>query len=75
MAKISIDQTKCQYNEGCRRCLEVCWVGVFLMHSLKPRTREHGPLGFRISPIFDTLCIGCEECVKNCRAEAISVRY
>jgi len=75
MAKISIDQTKCEFDEGCRMCLEICSTGVFIVHSLKPRTPEHGPIGFRVSPILDTLCIECDECVNHCKSGAISVRH
>ena len=75
MAKVSVDRTKCEFDKGCRTCLEICCTGVFMVHSLKPRTHEHKPTGFRVSPILDTLCIECDECVRCCKSGAISVSH
>lgn len=55
---LKLDENKCV---GCRRCLEVCPHGVFILNE-------------RQAKIIDlNACIECGACARNCPVSAISV--
>jgi len=73
MVKIKIDYKKCRFSQGCRRCLEICPMFVFISYSNERRTKLKAPNNYFIKPVFDSLCIKCFKCVEECEAGAISI--
>lgn len=58
VATLSYSPDKCT---GCRRCIEVCPHGVFLMEGKKAVVRDRD------------LCMECGACAQNCESGAVSV--
>jgi NAD-dependent dihydropyrimidine dehydrogenase PreA subunit len=55
---LSLDSSKCI---GCKKCLEVCPHGVFIMNGKKAEIYNKN------------LCMECGACMKNCPSKAIKV--
>ena len=79
--KISIDYARCGDGRGidprsCGRCLRACAPAVFLLHQTIG-ARQPDPLDpqiWRVTPLWQSLCTACMECVRACPLGAVTVR-
>jgi NAD-dependent dihydropyrimidine dehydrogenase PreA subunit len=79
--RITIDYTRCGDGVGvdprdCGLCLRACRPAVFLLHQTlgAVETDPFDPQKWRITPLWPSLCTGCQECAGVCPHKAIEVR-
>jgi ferredoxin len=75
VAEIRIDESRCTSPRECRRCLEVCPEGVFMIFPRRPREPGIAANDWVIMATHVTQCTGCSECAASCPQAAISVCY
>ncbi len=69
---IVIDHTKCTTPETCGRCLKVCSPQVFALYPEEEDVKE--PHHWRVDPVWISFCTQCNQCVKECPHNAISLK-
>ena len=62
--EVVIDEQKCLGIKDCGNCLKACPVGVFAGDESLPKIVEEN----------EDECIICDQCLINCRPDAITVR-
>ena len=82
--EITIDRKKCIYSmydqTGCKKCLQVCGVGVFATRPLEkrdfsiPPKERIDPTKWVLLPTWADWCNGCGDCVKDCPKGAITIQ-
>ena len=70
--KIKIDYKKCSEPEKCRKCLQICEPGVFIITFTDKD--YHNPQKWLIIPVFPQICTDCNKCVIDCPEKAILVK-
>lgn len=73
MVRVRVYKHKCTSPRDCRRCLEVCPEGVFMMYPETLRRPGRRAGSWVIAPARATRCTGCMVCVGKCPNVAISV--
>ena len=81
-ARITVDYSLCGDGRGidprtCCACLRACGPAVFLLHqTIGAREPDpYDPRIWRVTPLWQSLCNGCMECVRVCPQHALTVRY
>lgn len=61
---------------ACGRCLRACAPAVFLLHQTIGARQANpcDPEIWRVTPLWQSLCTGCMECVRACPQGAVTVR-
>ncbi len=82
--EVVIDRTKCNYSMydplGCKKCLQLCPVGVFSTRPIEkrdfsiPPKERIDPTTWIILATWADWCNGCAACVQECPKGAISIR-
>ena len=83
--EVTIDRNKCHYSmydpEGCKKCIQICPVGVFCTrpiekrdYSIPPQERVD-PTTWVILPTWADWCNGCSACVEECPKDAIRIQF
>jgi NAD-dependent dihydropyrimidine dehydrogenase PreA subunit len=79
--RISIDYSRCGDGRGvdpraCGLCLRACGPAVFLLHQTvgARQADPYDPQIWRVTPLWQSLCSGCMECVRSCPQNAVTVR-
>ena len=76
---IVVDHQKCTTPFDCKRCLEICPQAVFEVGAVKiekfKEADKKEPGTWKVFPTYRDKCTGCEECVKICPVDAITLSY
>jgi ferredoxin len=82
--EVTINRQKCNYSmydpSGCKKCLQLCPVGVFSTRPIEkrdfsiPPKERIDPTTWIILATWADWCNGCAACVKECPKGAISIR-
>ena len=83
--EVIIDRKKCNYSmydpTGCKKCLQICPVGVFCTRpivkrdfSIPPKERID-PTTWIILATWADWCNGCRACVNECPQSAITIQF
>lgn len=70
---IRVDVKKCSNPLACRKCLEICPIGVFLTYPRNKRKPGKKAEAWIVIPAFASHCVGCKECLNICPEGAISL--
>ncbi|MGQ9573118.1 MAG: 4Fe-4S dicluster domain-containing protein [Dehalococcoidia bacterium] len=73
MIQISWDDKKCALPQDCRKCLDTCPQGVFMIYPRDGRKPGKATDNWAIAPLFISLCTGCNICEETCPEGAIAV--
>ena len=72
--KILIDTKKCTDPDKCKKCLEVCPAGVFMLVPVGKHKRHlEKPPEHLLKANFPELCSLCMACVNTCPRKAINI--
>ena len=77
--KISIKSSKCPTPFACKKCMEVCPGGVFIVTPNPIKVKKYKPLDenepktYFLAPAIIGACIGCMDCIEVCPNDAIKV--
>lgn len=75
---IVIDHEKCTTPMACRRCLEICPQAVFIARVVKmvkyQETDVNQPGAYKLKAYFPDKCVACDDCVKACPTNALTIR-
>jgi len=83
--EVTIDRNKCNYSQydptGCKKCLQICPVGVFNTRPMEKRDFSIPPKE-RVDPTLWIIlctwadwCNGCRACVDECPKKAITIQF
>jgi len=70
--KIKIDYTKCTNPKECRKCVNLCPAGVFMLYFTDKNF--YTPENYIVDPVLSQLCTYCEKCIQICPEDAISLK-
>ncbi len=73
MIQVTWDGSKCPSPQDCRECLDTCPQGVFAFHPRHGRKPGVATTDWAITPVFLSVCTGCEVCEEVCPQDAIAV--
>jgi formate hydrogenlyase subunit 6/NADH:ubiquinone oxidoreductase subunit I len=73
MINVKVDVKKCGNSLICRKCLEICPIGVFLTYPAVKRKPGKKAENWIVIPALASHCVGCKECVNICPQKAISL--
>jgi NAD-dependent dihydropyrimidine dehydrogenase PreA subunit len=79
--RITIDSARCGDGVGvdpreCGLCLRICEPAVFVLHQTLDADEPdpYDPQMWRVTPLWPSLCTGCQACAAACPQQAIEVR-
>jgi len=79
IAKIDIDHSKCTVPMDCKKCLQICVPAVFhVRESQQLRGIELDktqPGAFVLEAVYRDKCTGCDDCVRVCPVDAITISW
>ncbi len=70
--KIKIDYTKCTQPTECRKCVNLCPEGVFMLFFTDKDFRN--PTHYIVDAVLAQLCNYCKKCIEICPENAISLK-
>jgi len=70
--KIKIDYTKCIQPKECRKCVNLCPGGVFMLYFTDKDF--YNPKHYIVDAVLSQLCSYCGKCVEICPENAISLK-
>ena len=73
MMQIEWDDKKCTSPRDCRKCLDACPEGVFMIYPRDGRKPGKVAQDWAIMPVFLTQCTACKICEEICPQNAIAV--
>ena len=73
MIQIKWNDDQCTSPQECRKCLDTCPQGVFIIYPRDGRKPGKATENWAIMPLFLSLCTGCDICQDICPENAITV--
>lgn len=70
--KINIDKNKCTEPKECRKCVNLCPPGVFMIYFTDKDF--YNPQKYIVDPVLSEFCNYCHKCVEICPKGAISLK-
>lgn len=74
--KINYDKEKCIGVQECKECLKICPQSVFMMNpkgGMRKFKIADEAEGYELWIVYETMCTGCNWCVKVCPTQALSI--